>query len=180
MSLRQSATSQRRLQAAPPRAGQPQRERYAPGVASTTTSTIMIAVPRNVVMSVIADFAAYPDWVGVRSAEVLGEPDADGRARMVRFELDAGIIRDRIVLGYHWVGDEQVRWELAEQGSVISVMSGAYILADRGDGTEVTFELTVGVRIPVLGILKRRVEKTIIDTALKGLKLRAETAAGSS
>jgi hypothetical protein len=157
-----------------------QSERYAPGVASTTTSTIMIAVPRNVVMSVIADFAAYPGWVGVHSAEVLGEPDADGRARMVRFELDAGIIKDHVVLRYHWDGDEQVRWELAKQGSVISVMSGAYILAGRGDGTEVTFELTVGVRIPVPGILKRRVEKTIIDTALKGLKSRAEAAAGSS
>jgi Polyketide cyclase / dehydrase and lipid transport len=157
-----------------------QRERYAPGMASKTTSTIMIAVPRNIVMSVIADFAAYPDWAGVHSAEVLGEPGADGRARMVRFELVAGIIKDRVVLGYEWDGDEQVRWELAEQGSVISVMSGAYILADRGDGTEVTFELTVGVRIPVIGMLKRRAEKTIIDTALKGLKLRVEAAAGSS
>jgi hypothetical protein len=149
-------------------------------MASKTTSTIMIAVPRNIVMSVIADFAAYPDWAGVHSAEVLGEPGADGRARMVRFELVAGIIKDRVVLGYEWDGDEQVRWELAEQGSVISVMSGAYILADRGDGTEVTFELTVGVRIPVIGMLKRRAEKTIIDTALKGLKLRVEAAAGSS
>jgi hypothetical protein len=44
----------------------------------------------------------------------------------------------------------------------------------------VTFELTVGVRIPVIGMLKRRAEKTIIDTALKGLKLRVEAAAGSS
>jgi hypothetical protein len=104
-------------------------------MAAVTTSTIMIAAPRATVMTVIADFAAYPGWAGVRSAEVVGEPDADGRARMVRFGLDAGIIKDRFVLGYQWDGDEQVRWELAEHGSVISAMSGAYILAGRGDGT---------------------------------------------
>jgi hypothetical protein len=146
-------------------------------MAGKTTSTIMIAVPRNIVMSVIADFAAYPDWAGVHSAEVLGEPDADGRARRVRFELDAGIIKDRFVLGYEWDGDERVCWELAEPGSVISAMSGGYSLASRGDGTEVTFELTIGVRIPVIGILRRQVEKIIIDTALKGLKSRVEAAA---
>jgi hypothetical protein len=146
-------------------------------MAGKTTSTIMIAVPRNVVMSVIADFAAYPGWAGVHSAEVLGQPGADGRARLVRFELDAGIIKDRFVLGYQWDGDEQVRWELAEQGSVISAMSGAYILADRGDGTEVTFELNAGIRIPVIGMLRRWAEKAIIDTALKGLKSRVEAAA---
>jgi len=149
-------------------------------MAAMTTSTIMIAAPRSVVMTVIADFAAYPGWAGVHSAEVLGEADADGRARMVRFELDAGIIKDRFVLGYQWDGDEQVRWELAEHGSVISAMSGAYILADRGDSTEVSFELTVGIRIPVIGMLKRRAEKTIIDTALRGLKSRVEAAGESS
>jgi hypothetical protein len=143
-------------------------------VAAKTTSAIMIAAPRNTVMSVIADFAAYPDWAGVHSAEVLGEPGTDGRARTVRFELAAGIIKDRFVLGYEWDGDDQARWEIAEPGSVISAMSGAYILADRGDGTEVTFELAVGVRIPMIGMLRRRVEKTVIDTALKGLKSRVE------
>jgi hypothetical protein len=99
---------------------------------------------------------------------------------MVRFELDAGMIRDRFVLGYRWDGDERVRWELAEHGSVISAMSGAYILAERGGGTEVSFELTAGLRIPVPGLVRRRAEKAIIDTALRGLKSRAEAAGGGS
>jgi hypothetical protein len=145
-----------------------------------TTSTIMISVPGNVVMSVIADFAAYPDWAGVQSAEVLGEPGADGRARMVKFGLAAGFIKDSFVLGYQWDGDERVHWELAEPGSVISAMSGAYLLSSRGDSTQVTFELTIGVRIPVIGTLRRRVEKMIIDTALQGLKSRAEATGASS
>jgi ribosome-associated toxin RatA of RatAB toxin-antitoxin module len=144
-------------------------------MADRTTSSIVIDMPRKNVMAVIADFDAYPDWAtGVRRAEVLSQ-DAGGRASKVRFTLDAGVIKDSYVLGYDWSDDERVHWDLAEAGSVISEMSGGYQLADRGDGTEVTYELAVGIKIPMIGMLKRRAEKTIIDTALKGLKSRTET-----
>jgi hypothetical protein len=139
-----------------------------------TTSSIVIGMPRKDIMAVIADFAAYPDWAtGVRSAEVLSS--VAGRAATVRFTLDVGMIKDSYVLGYDWDGDTRVRWNLAEPGSVISEMSGGYELTDRGDGSEVTYELAVGLKVPMPGILKRRGEKMIIDAALKGLKSRAET-----
>src|SRR5260370_13385468 len=144
-------------------------------MADKTTSSIVIEVPRKDMMTVIADFAASPEWAtAVRSAEVLSE-DSGGRASAVRFLLDAGMIKDSYVLGYDWDGDERVRWNLSEAGSVISEMAGGYTLADRGDSTEVTYELAVGIRVPMIGIVKRRAEKMIIDTALKGLKARAET-----
>jgi len=148
-------------------------------MADKTTSSIVIVVPRKDVMTVIADFAAYPEWAtAVRSAEVLAQ-DPGGRASAVRFQLDAGMIKDSYVLGYDWDGDARVRWNLTHAGSVISEMSGGYTLADRGDSTEVTYELAVGIRIPMIGIVKRRAEKMIIDTALKGLKSRAESIGSS-
>lgn len=125
-------------------------------------------------MAVIADFAAYPQWTAaVRSAEVIQRDDA-GRPSRVRFSLDAGMIKDSYVLGYEWDGDREVRWDLAEPGSVISAMAGGYYLADQPGGTEVTYELSVDVRVPLLGMLKRKAEKIIIETALKGLKARVE------
>jgi hypothetical protein len=147
-------------------------------MADKTRSTLLIKAPGRVIMEVIADFAAYPDWAsGVRAAEVL-ETGADGRPDRVRFTLDAGPIRDSYVLSYSWTGDREVRWELAERGSAISEMSGAYLLAESGDSTDVTYELAVGLAIPMPGILKRQAEKTIVGTALKGLRDRAERTAG--
>lgn len=148
-------------------------------MADKTSSTTTIEAPKSEIMSVIADFAAYPQWAsGVRSAEVV-QSDADGRPAQVRFALDAGIIKDSYLLGYSWHGDDQVTWELVERGSVISDMSGAYRLADgRGTSTEVTYELAVGLAVPMPGLVKRRAEKTIIDTALKGLRSRVEQGAG--
>ena len=144
-------------------------------MASSTASTIDVAASKTDVMAVIADFPDYPQWVtALRSAEVL-ETGPDGRARAVRFMLDSGLVRDSYVLSYTWDGDTGVSWQLAEPGSVIAEMTGGYLLSDRGAGAEVTYELTVGVRIPMPGLLKRKAEKMIIDTALKGLKARAES-----
>ena len=96
----------------------------------------------------------------------------------MRFTLDAGVVKDTYVLGYDWDGDAGVRWHLAEPGTVISGMDGGYLLADQGEATEATYELAVDLRIPMPGLLKRRAEKTIIDTALKGLKNRVESRPG--
>jgi hypothetical protein len=140
-----------------------------------TTSSVSVGADRQRVMAVIADFAAYPQWASaVRSAEVLSR-DADGRPSRVRFSLDAGMIKDSYVLGYDWDGDSGVRWDLAEPGSVISAMSGSYALVKQPASTEVTYELSVDIRMPLPGMLKRRAEKVIIDTALKGLKSRVES-----
>ena len=143
-----------------------------------TSAKTVVGAPRPAVMAVIADFPAYPEWASaIRSAEVTGPAGAgtDGRASQVRFMLDAGVIKDSYVLAYEWDDDTEVQWRLAEAGSVISVMDGCYRLADTSDGTEVTYELAVGVKIPMIGMLKRKAEKMIIDTALKELKKRAES-----
>lgn len=144
-------------------------------MADRTSSNITVAASRPTLMGVIADFGAYPEWAtGVRSADVL-EEGPGGRPKRVRFALDAGVIRDSYILAYDWDGDSAVRWRLAEAGSVVTEMSGAYLLAEDGTGTSVSYELSVGTRVPMIGMLKRRAEKTIIETALKGLKSRAES-----
>lgn len=149
-------------------------------MADRTSASITVAAPLAEVMAVIADFAAYPQWASaVRSTEVISQ-DSAGRGTRVRFQLDAGVIKDSYMLAYDWDGDAAVRWKLAEPGAVITAMTGGYLLADTGTGTRVTYELTVDVRIPMLGVLKRRAEKTIIDTALKGLKDRVEAAGGNT
>ena len=149
-------------------------------MADRTSASITVAAPLAEVMAVIADFAAYPQWASaVRDAETLGQ-DADGRATQVRFTLDAGVVKDTYVLGYDWDGDAGVRWHLAGPGSVVSGMSGGYALAERAGATEAVYDLAVDLRVPMPGLLKRRAEKTIIDTALKGLKNRAERLCGES
>ena len=140
-----------------------------------TSSSIMIDAPPADVMAVIADFESYPVWAkGVQTAEVT-EAGANGRAREVFFSLDVSPIKDEYSLAYDWDDDREVTWTLVE-GKMLKMLDGAYTLADRGDGsTEVTYRLALDVSIPLIGMLKRKGEKILIDTALKGLKKRVES-----
>lgn len=138
-----------------------------------TGSSIDVTASRPDVMAVISDFESYPDWANVKHTEVLERDDA-GRPGRVRFVIDAGVVKDDYVLAFTWTGDDRVDWTLAQAGSVVSVMDGAYVLTDSGSRTRVTYELTVDVKIPMIGMLKRKAERLIVDTALKGLKKRVE------
>ncbi|MDX2852796.1 MULTISPECIES: SRPBCC family protein [Streptomycetaceae] len=145
-------------------------------MAEHTRSSITIDAAPADVMGVIADFARYPEWTGeVKEAEILSA-GADGRAEQVRLLLDAGAIKDDHTLAYTWAGDNEVRWTLVKS-QMLRTLDGAYILVPLEDGkrTEVTYQLTVDVKIPMLGMIKRKAEKVIIDRALAGLKKRVES-----
>ena len=144
-------------------------------MAEQTSSSIVIDAPPAAVMDVIADFAAYPHWAkGVKEATVRAE-GAAGRAKEVFFSLDVAPIKDEYTLAYTWNGDHDVTWTLAE-GKMLRALDGAYVMRDRGDGsTEVTYRLALDVSIPLIGMIKRKGEKILIDTALKGLKQRVES-----
>jgi hypothetical protein len=110
----------------------------------------------------------------VKTADVVATGE-DGRAEQVFFELDVSPIKDEYTLSYVWDGDEQVTWTLVE-GKMLRSLDGAYVLDDLGNGsTEVTYRLALDVSIPLIGMLKRKGEKILIDTALKGLKKRVES-----
>ncbi|MDF5758471.1 SRPBCC family protein [Spongiactinospora sp. TRM90649] len=144
-------------------------------MADRTTSSITIGADRPAIMAVIADFASYPAWAQVKSAEVLST-GADGRADRVRFALDVGVISDSYVLSYTWHDDDGVDWRIAEQGGMVSGLTGSYRLAPAGGATEVTYELAVELKVPMIGMIRRKAEKVIVDTALKGLRKRVEAA----
>jgi uncharacterized membrane protein len=143
-------------------------------MADQATSSITINAPQSDVMAVIADFDAYPEWSGQIKKVTVDETGPDGRASRVTFSLDAGVIKDDYTLAYTWHGDDRVDWTLVKSKALKSQV-GSYILDAAGDTTEVTYQLAVDLNIPMLGMFKRKAEKVIIDTALKGLKKRVES-----
>jgi ribosome-associated toxin RatA of RatAB toxin-antitoxin module len=143
-------------------------------MADESTQSIVIDAPPERIMAVIADFGAYPEWTNaVKQTEVLTS-DADGRAAQVRFSLDAGPIKDDYTLAYTWAPDGlAVNWTLVK-GQMQRAQVGSYTLVRVGERTEVTYTLSVQLAIPLLGLLRRKAEKVVMDTALKELKRRVE------
>jgi len=141
---------------------------------SSTQSLTMAADPADI-MAIIADFPAYPEWAeAVTAVEVLDPGDGE-RANRVRFSLDAGLIKDTYELDYQWAADGlSVTWDLVS-GQIQKAQHGSYLLRPLGAGqTEVTYTLSVELTIPMIGVLRRKAERVIMDTALKELRKRAE------
>ena len=89
------------------------------------------------------------------------------KARAVAEKI-ARDLKKRFELDYEWDGDAEVSWVMAAPGSLLRAMDGAYVLTGQGDGsTEVVYQLAVDVKIPMIGMIKRKAEKVIVDTALK-------------
>jgi uncharacterized membrane protein len=144
-------------------------------MADQSTQSIEVDAPPERVMAVIADFPSYPEWARqVRETEVLAE-DKAGRPRQVRLTLDAGPIKDVYTLEYDWAPDGRaVNWHLVK-GQMQKAQDGRYELETiAGDRTRVTYTLAVELMLPMIGLLRRKAEKMVMDTALKELKRRVE------
>ncbi|BDB42057.1 MULTISPECIES: SRPBCC family protein [Mycobacterium] len=143
-------------------------------MADKTEQTIHIDADPAEVMKAIADLESYPEWINeYKEVEVL-EADADGYAKKARMLMDATIFRDTLIMNYQWPADRKsLSWSL-ESSSLLKSLEGTYILAPKGSGTDVTYQLSVDLAVPMIGMLKRKAERRIIDGALKDLKKRVE------
>jgi ribosome-associated toxin RatA of RatAB toxin-antitoxin module len=141
-------------------------------VTELSRSSIVVNADPAAVMSVIADFSSYPQWITfIKAVEVL-DADETGRATVVRFVLDAGVVVDDYALAYTW-SDDEVSWHLVRATS-IKAMDGSYRLRPAAGGTDVEYALSIDIDMPLLGVFKRKAEQVLIDTALRALKVRVE------
>ncbi|QTI67587.1 SRPBCC family protein [Gordonia polyisoprenivorans] len=144
-------------------------------MADRTERSIVVNADAADIMAVIADFDNYPEWVSAAREVHVTERDSAGRARRVRFVLDAGVLRDTYELRYAWDADGTgVSWELVSS-DLQRDQRGRYEVVQQVPGSsKVTYTLMVDLMVPMIGQLKRRAEKAITDAALNDLKKRVE------
>jgi ribosome-associated toxin RatA of RatAB toxin-antitoxin module len=137
-------------------------------------STEVHATPAEV-MAVVADFEAYPEWVGnLEQVEVLAH-DRRGRGTRVAFRLGTPWGEQAYTLAYRYQPrDAGMTWTYVE-GS-LEDLAGSYALEPAGDGTtRVTYQLEVALGMPIPGFLMRQAAKQIVRSALSDLKRRVES-----
>jgi len=137
-------------------------------------STIVIEAPISHVSEALFDLEKYPEWSDSITKVKVSERDESGRVTGATLTIVAGALKDDVSLSYHWDGaPTRLEFEL-EDANMLTKMDGAYILKDLGDETEVTYELSVGVSMPLPPIMITKQEKTTIDQALAQLKEHCE------
>ncbi|GAB7047457.1 SRPBCC family protein [Catenuloplanes indicus] len=146
-------------------------------MADSSTQSIVIAAPAERVAEVVSDFGSYPEWADAfKQVEVLEEYE-DGYASQVRFVIDAGVLADEYTLQYEYADDlSRIEWHLVAPSKMQKAQRGSYDITPNADGgTTVTYTLEVDLSITTIGMIRRKAEKRIMDTALKELKRRVES-----
>ena len=138
-----------------------------------STSTVLIDAPLADVQEVLFAVGAYPEWLSsIKKAEVL-ESDESGRALKAKLSIDAGMMKDRVTLDYDWSAAPLTLSFSMDEADLLTQMDGTYILkAIDEDTTQVTYELTVAVSLPVPAMMITKAQQQTIDAALKELTAR--------
>jgi uncharacterized membrane protein len=143
--------------------------------------TVIIDAPVQVCFDTLTDFERYPQWAGDLKEAVVVERDDQGRASVVEFRAAAMGRSTTYRLRYTYDGaPHQLAWVL-ETGDLQRELDGAYHLRSVDEGgqeaTEVVYELSVDLLLPIPGFVKRRAEARILRTALADLKALVESSA---
>lgn len=136
------------------------------------SDTIRIDATAAVILDVITDVEAYPEWIDdVQQVEVRGT-DETGRPLEARFVAAAAGMEAAYTLAYRYAANE-VSWQLVE-GDLLSQLDGEYLLTPANGGVEVRYTLEGDVSVPMPGFMIKRVARRILDEGLEGLKRRSE------
>jgi ribosome-associated toxin RatA of RatAB toxin-antitoxin module len=138
-----------------------------------STATVLIDAPLADVQEALFAIDAYPEWLSsIKKSEIL-ESDGSGRVLKAKLAIDAGMMKDRVTLDYDWSAAPLVLSFSMDEADLLTQMDGSYILkAIDEDTTQVTYELTVAVSLPVPLMMITKGQQQIIDAALKELASR--------
>ena len=138
-----------------------------------SSSTIVIDAPLADVQAALFDIATYPEWLtSIKKADVL-ESDDQGRAIKAKLAIDAGMMKDRVTLDYDWSAAPASLSFSMDDADLLTQMDGTYFIkAIDEDSTQVTYELTVAVSLPVPSMMITKSQQQTIDAALKELAAR--------
>ncbi len=135
---------------------------------------IHIDAPVDVCFDLATDFEGYPAWTSdVKHARVV-ERGPDGRSARADFRAAALGRSVRYVLDYDLSdAPRSFSWQLVE-GDMLRALEGRYTFDDVDEGTDVTYDLSVDLAMPLPGLVKRRAAGRIVSAALQDLKHAAE------
>ena len=85
-------------------------------------------------------------------------------------------VEARYTLKYAYAPEDRgVSWTTVEASGALKDLEGEYVIEPGdGDSSTVTYRLAMETSISLPGFLRRQAEKTIISTALGGLKKQVE------
>lgn len=140
-------------------------------MSNVSTATISVDASLAAVSELLFALDKYPEWSSsIKAVDVLGRDDL-GRVIKAKMTIDAGMMKDRVILDYDWSSAPAVLSFSLDDADLLTAMDGSYeIKSIDADTTSVTYSLTVDLSMPIPAMMRQKAEKATIDQALAQLK----------
>jgi hypothetical protein len=98
------------------------------GMSQKSTSTVVIDAPLADVQAALFSIESYPEWLSsIKKVDVI-ERDSQNRVTKAKLSIDAGMMKDRVVLDYDWSAEPATLTFTMDEADLLTQMDGTYTL----------------------------------------------------
>ena len=143
------------------------------------SKTVEVAAPSELIMAIVADFEAYPQWNReVKGCWVLARYD-DGRPSQLRLDVEVQGIAGTYITAVYYPNPAQI-YTILQQGDLFEKQEQTFSVVPIGAQSLLTVDLDVETKMAVPKMMVKKVINEALDYLADNLKARAEQQAAGA
>ncbi|MCB0926370.1 MAG: SRPBCC family protein [Mycolicibacterium insubricum] len=138
------------------------------------SKTVEVAADAALILSIVADFEAYPEW----NDEVTGiwvlHRYNDGRPSQLRLDMKVSGFEGSFIQAVYYPGESQIQ-TVMQQGDLFSKQEQLFSVVAMGPASLLTVDMDVETSMPgVPAMMVKKLANDVLDHLADALKSRAE------
>ena len=140
------------------------------------SKTVEVAASPETIMSIVADFEAYPEWnEEIKGCWVLARYD-DGRPSQLRVDVSIQGMDGTYICAVYYPSPAEI-YTVLQQGDLFAKQQQNFSVVGMGDTSLLTVDLDVETKMAVPKTMVKKVVNDALDYLADNLKKRAESIA---
>ncbi|MBB4854197.1 ribosome-associated toxin RatA of RatAB toxin-antitoxin module [Mycobacteroides chelonae] len=140
------------------------------------SQTVEVAAPPQVIVSIVTNYEAYPEWnKEITSVEILNRLP-DGRPHIVRLKVEMTGMSTTNVAEIAYLNAAQVATRLLES-DIFEKQEQTFSIVPMGPTCLLTVDMDVETKLPIPKPMVKKLANQVLEHLAEGLKGRAEAVA---
>ena len=137
------------------------------------SKTVEVDADAALIMKIVGDFEAYPQWnEEIKGLWVLARYD-DGRPSQLRLDADLNGMAATYIQAVYYPGDNQIQ-TVMQQGDLFAKQEQLFSVVGIGASSLLTVDIDVEPSMPVPAPMVKSMLNNVLDHLAENLKQRAE------
>ncbi|ORX00061.1 SRPBCC family protein [Mycolicibacillus trivialis] len=137
------------------------------------SKTVEVAADAALIMGIVADFEAYPQWnEEVKGVWILARYD-DGRPSQLRLDTSVSGFDGTYIQAVYYPGHNQIQ-TVMQQGDLFTKQEQLFSVVEMGPASLLTVDLDVETEMTVPQMMVKKLVNNALDHLADSLKQRAE------